>query len=115
MEDEHKRNIFIIIAIIALGLLGWWLFGADGSRSGGMHRGEEAADGPHLAPSLELTEQEKAGDVSGKKAEILGWVRSGKPLSPEERAEIGGIMLSKAAIYNFTDEERFAIFKGLQR
>ena len=117
MENDKKNIVYVIIALIVIGLLGWWLLSSKSSTtdSEAERAAEEAAAGPRLAPALQLTEQEKKGDVSDKKAEIMAYIRSGKELTPEQKGEIGGIMLTKANIYNFTEEERQAIFEALSK
>jgi len=95
MEDTTKKSI---------------ISGGDGASSSGTDTPE-----PTLAPQLQLTPQEKTGDVGDKKADILSLVRSGKALTPEQKGEIGGIMLTKAHIYNFTEEERTDIFEAISK
>lgn len=116
MEDEKKNLVYAVLAVIVIVLLGWWLMSSKGSDSlggGTTTTGVDKGPGSKLSPALQLTEQEKKGDVSDKKAQIMTRVRSGKTLTPAERAEIGGIMLTKANIYNFTEVERQAIFEAL--
>jgi|GEM_PF-1791515 len=119
MEGEKKNVVYAVIALVVIGLLGWWLMSSKGSGvsgSGGQGpTGVDKGPGSKLSPALQLTEQEKKGDVSDKKAQLLSRVRSTKTLTPEERADIGGIMLTKANIYNFTEEERQAIFEALSK
>lgn len=117
MEGEKKGMLYVIIVIVVIAVLGWWFFSA--SPQGGNESvdvgSEEGAGVQELTPSVQLTPAEAAGDVSVKKAEILSRVRSGTLLTQEEKADIGGIMLTKANVYNFTEEERNDIFTALSR
>lgn len=118
MDGEKKNIVYVVVAIIVIALLGWWLLSSpEGSSVGssGETKKSEATPPPQLAPALQLTAQEKSGDVSAKKAEIMTRVRSGTKLTPQERSEIGGIMLTKANVYKFSEEERQAIFKALSK
>lgn len=117
MEDKQSI-LYVIVVIIIIALIGWWVFPApspsvptDNSASAKVEEVPTAT----LAPALQLTEVEKSGNVSERKAEILTIVRSGRALTQAEREEIGGIMLTKANIYNFTEAERQDIFKALSR
>ncbi len=119
MESEPKKVVYSVIALIVIGLLGWWLLSAGPSGSA-IPKGESvkpvANQAPvELAPALQLTAKEKAGDVGEKRAQILTLVNSKTPLTPEEKADIGGIMLTKANVYKFTEVERQAIFAALSR
>ena len=120
MDSEKKNGFYIMLAIVLVILLGAWIFsGQDSTRdTDDSVAGSPTSSGsvsriPKLAPALELTEKEKSGEVSEKKAEILARVHSGTPLTEEEKGEIGGIMLIKAGIYKFSEAERVAIFKAL--
>ena len=113
MDGEKKNVVYVILALIVIGLLGWWVLSKGPSSGFEGDTASEEAPGPQLAPALQLTEKERSGDVSDTKAEIIARVNSGTPLTPEEKARIGGIMLTKANIYNFSEEERQAIFKEL--
>lgn len=116
MDGEKKNIVYVVIALIIIALLGWWLLSSKGSGTGSDSTAtEKAPPGPQLAPALQLTAKEKAGNVGDKKAQIVARVKSSTPLTPEEKAEIGGIMLTKANIYNFSEEERVAIFEALSK
>lgn len=114
-ENNAKKLVSIIVVVILVAVGGYYLL--SGGENGGEGASGEpiATPEPTLAPQLQLTPQEKAGDVGDKKAEVLSLVRSGKSLTDEQKSEIGGIMLTKAHIYNFSDEERADIFEALQR
>lgn len=115
-ENNAKKLVSIIVVIIIIAIGGYFLLSGSGSTGEDGTFGEPVATPePTLAPQLQLTPQEKAGDVGDKKAEVLALVRSGKTLTDEQKSEIGGIMLTKAHIYNFSDEERADIFEALQR
>ena len=109
-----KNIVYVLIALVIIALLGWWVLSSKGTGPS-EKSAEEDLPGPQLAPALQLTADEKRGDVTDKKAEIMAAVRSGKPLTNEQKAEIGGIMLTKAHIYNFTEVERQDIFKALSQ
>lgn len=116
MEGEKKSVLYIIIALVVIVLLGWWFF--SGSAGEEVGTGQAVKSKPTeavLAPALQLTPEEKRGDVSERKTQILARVRSGAPLTPEEKAEIGGLMLAKGKIYNFSEEERVDIFEALSK
>jgi len=110
MENEKKNTLSVVIVIIIVVVVGVWLYW--GSSGSGASTETPTAT---LAPALQLTTQEKTGDVSAKRAEILALVRSDTPLTQEQKAEIGGIMLTKANLYNFNEAERGVIFTALQR
>ncbi len=114
MEGE-KKNTVVITAIILAVVLGVWLFGGFSSAPDDGTTEADIPSAPTLSPALQLTSDEKRGDVSERKAEILSRIRSGSSLSIEEKGEIGGIMLTKAHLYAFTDAEREAIFTALQK
>ena len=106
----------MVAAIIIVVVGGYFLFSADGGGGGPVGAGDGTqTPEPTLAPQLQLTPQEKAGDVGDKKAEILRLVRSGKGLTDEQKGEIGGVMLTKAHIYNFTEAERTDIFEAISQ
>lgn len=110
--DTDKKNIFyVVLALVVIVLLGWWILTSKGGMP--VDNGSSEAGQAQLAPELQLTDSEKRGDVAEKKAEILVRVNSGTPLTAEEKAEIGGIMLTKANIYQFSEAERQQIFKAL--
>jgi hypothetical protein len=117
MQDGKKGLITTIVVLVIVVVGGYFLLttGGEPTSEDQTSATTERTPEPTLAPQLRLTPQEKAGDVSGKKAEILKLVRSGKALRPEEKSEIGGIMLTKAHIYNFSEDERVDIFEALQR
>jgi len=115
MENEKKNTLSVVVVIIIVVVVGVWLyFGSSGSSS---LNGSSSTKVPTatLAPSLQLTTQEKTGNVSAKRAEILALVRSGAPLTQAQKSEIGGIMLTKANLYNFNEAERQVIFKALSK
>ncbi|MDO8564931.1 MAG: hypothetical protein Q7R88_02970 [bacterium] len=114
-QHSPKGAIAIIVVLAILAVGGYLLYQRGGDFDMGTEEEEAAPVEATLAPELELTREEKSGDVSEKKAEILVIVSSGRPLTAEERAEIGGIMLTKAHIYQFSEPERVKIFEALQR
>lgn len=118
-ENNTKSLAVIVVVIVIVAVGGYFFYTGSGSTGGGSGGGGGSerikTPEPTLAPQLQLTPQEKAGDVGDKKAEILKRARSGKLLTPEQKSEIGGIMLTKAHIYNFTEEERVDIFEALQK
>lgn len=114
-ENSTKSFITIIIVIVVVAIGGYFLYTSGGGDGGTGIPAKTTTPEPTLAPQLQLTPQEKAGDVGDKKAEVLRLVRSGKTLTDEQKSEIGGIMLTKAHIYNFSDAERADIFKALQK
>ncbi|PIR52865.1 hypothetical protein COU76_04205 [Candidatus Peregrinibacteria bacterium CG10_big_fil_rev_8_21_14_0_10_49_10] len=115
--EEKKPIAFVIVALIVVVLVGWWIFNNPQNGPAGTKDVviDETPVEPQLAPELQLSKEEKAGNVDGKKAEIVALVTSGATLTQEQKAEIGGIMLTKANIYNFSEEERQAIFDALSR
>ncbi len=115
MEGEKKKALSIVIVIVLVLLLGVWYFWDSLSDSAPVSNSNAPVPQAELAPALKLTEEEKTGNVSAKRAQILSAVNSGRALTSAERSEISGIMLTKAHIYTFSDEERKAIFKALQR
>jgi len=114
MEQDKKNLIYVVVTIIVLVLLGMWLFGKEGTGDEG-----SAAIPPPPPPSVsvqvKLTPEEKSGDVSDKKAEILSRIRSNTPLTTAEKQEIQLIMATKANIYKFSEEERQEIFAAFNR
>ncbi|PIR53637.1 hypothetical protein COU76_00010 [Candidatus Peregrinibacteria bacterium CG10_big_fil_rev_8_21_14_0_10_49_10] len=113
--EEKKPIAFVIVALIAVVGVGIWLFSGKDVQN---DSGEEAVV-QEVPASVEvevtLTPEEKSGDVSSKKAEILGKINSGAVLTTEEKQEITLIMATKANIYNFTEEERKAIFAAFNK
>lgn len=116
-EGNKKSIVSVIIVIVVVVIGGYLLYTQGGTDTGGAGESGEATVTPEptLAPQLQLTQKERAGDVGDKKADVLSLVRSGKALTPEQKSEIGGIMLTKAHIYNFSEEERQDIFAALQK
>ncbi len=119
--EEKKSLTYIVLAVIVVAVFGW-LFISGGDSNSSMTGGEstsssdkKASATPQLAPALQLTKEEKAGNVSEKKASIMARVNSETPLTQEEKAEIGGIMLTKGEVYKFTEAERQAIFVALSK
>lgn len=116
MEQDNKKGLVTAIVVVIIVIVGGYLLYTQGGTGGAGESPKTAVTPePALAPQLELTPRERAGDVGDKKADILELVRSGKPLTPEQKAEIGGIMLTKAHIYQFSEPERVKIFEALQR
>lgn len=117
--QEKKSLAYVIVALIIAALLGWWLFGGKGGIGTGGSATQETVSPKPVPPTVtaevKLTPQEKSGDVSAKKAEILALVRSGTPLTTEQKQEITLIMATKANIYKFSEEERQAIFAAFNR
>jgi len=118
MEPEKKNVIYVVVALIVLILLGFWVFGKKGT-GGGTSDDGSAGTPPPPPPSVtvevKLTPEEKAGNVDGKKAQILSRIRSTTPLTVAEKQEIQLIMATKANIYQFSEEERKEIFAAFNR
>lgn len=120
MEGEKKNIVYVVIALIVIALLGWWLLSSDSSGSSGQSDSTpdmSAKEAPpaQVSPTVKLTPDEKSGDVTSKKAEILALVKTGKSLTSEQRSEITLIMLTKANIYQFSGEEQELISAALSR
>ncbi len=127
MEPTHTKSaigaVVIVLVVVALGYLAL----APESTA---PEGDPAAKSVSRAQSV-LRENPRFEDaqVLGEKAltksqtdaiaknktAIMKTVGTERVLSPEERSEIGNIMLTQAHLYNFTDEERDAIFDSLRR
>ena len=123
MEDTSKKSlvtVIIVVAIIAIG--GYFLFaspvnGPDGAAPAGesnLVRETPKVTEAQLLGDAALSEREQSG-IDTHKQNILRLARSGRALSDEEKSTIGNIMLTRAHLYNFTDEEREAVFDALRR
>lgn len=117
--EAKKPLAYILLAIIVVVGLGVWLFrGNDKDDRGGATEQTQNSSGkipPSVSLDIKLTPEEKSGDVSAKKAEILARVRSATPLTVAEKQEITLIMATKANIYQFNEAERKAIFAAFNR
>ena len=115
MESDTKTTFSIAVAVVIIFMIGFWLFSNHAPTRGGVSETTSAMKGSEVAPAFELTAQEKSGKVSQKRADILARVRSKTALTSAEREEIGGIMLAKAHLYQFSEMERQEIFKALSQ
>ncbi len=116
MEGEKKTKY--IAGAVVFTVLVFWLFSGDSATPRGNETEDEtttAVSAPVVAPALKKTSEEERGEILQKKTEILTRVRSQTPLTSKEKEEIGGIMLTKGYLYNFTAGEREVIFSALQR
>lgn len=115
--EERKPLAYVIIALVVVVMLGIWLFSGSREGNGSSGQGEDVAEEIPVSVKVEvkLTPEEKTGDVSSKKAEIMTKINSGAELTTEDKKEITLIMATKANIYNFTEEERKAIFAAFNR
>lgn len=113
MENSKKGSVGLIILIVLLAIVAYFIFVSP--KGGSILPSFNSNPPPELAPALKLTSQEKTGDVSAKRAEIIALVNSGNRLTDAQKGEISGILLTKANLYKFTDAERQAIFKALNR
>lgn len=128
MEPTRTKSAFwTVIIVLAAAAGGYFVFAPDESSA---PAGEPASRPVARAPSV-LRENPRFEDaqVLGEKAltksqtdaiaknktAIMKTVGTERALSPEERSEIGNIMLTQAHLYNFTDEERDAVFDALRR
>ena len=118
--EEKKSLAYIVVVVIVVAVIGWlFVSGKDSSdrmiEEDSAYSSDETSDNPKLAPSLQLTKEEKSGNISGKKIEIMARVNSGTPLIQEEKSEIAGILLTKGEVYNFSESERQAIYAALSK
>lgn len=123
MEDASKKSlitIIIAVAIVAVG--GYFLLaspanGPDGAapvKESKLARETPQVTEKQLLGDAGLTASQQS-DIEKHKQDILRLARSGKTLSDDEKSAIGNIMLTRAHLYNFTDEEREAVFDALRR
>jgi hypothetical protein len=113
MEQEKKNVIYVVVALIVLILLGMWIFGSKGAETPSASQAEGTTPPPpppSVTVQVNLTPEEKSGNVDGKKAQILARIRSNTPLTVAEKQEIQLIMATKANIYQWTEDERKEIF-----
>ena len=77
MESEKKNGLFVIIALVVVALLVWWLWPTSSGPGSGQAVGDDSGQStqasappppPQLAPELQLTADEKAGNIAEKKA-----------------------------------------------
>ena len=113
MENSKKGSVGLIILVVLLAIVAYFVFASP--KGGSILPSFNSNPPPELAPALQMTSQEKTGDVSAKRAEILSLANSGKPLTNAQKGEISGILLTKANLYKFNDAERQAIFSALNR
>ena len=116
--EEKKPLAYIVLVIVIVGGLGMWLLGDNNKDDLGSAKQEQVVAQkvpPSVSPTITLTSEEKSGDVAFKKAEILIRIKSTTPLTVAEKQEITLIMATKANIYQFSEEERKAIFAAFSR
>ncbi len=117
--EEKKPLAYIVLVIVIVGGLGMWLFRGDNNKNdrGSAEQKQTVTKKapPSVSLDIKLTPEEKSGDVAFKKAEILIRIKSTTPLTVAEKQEITLIMATKANIYQFSEEERKAIFAAFSR
>ena len=124
MHPANNKTLFIVVGALALLALGYYLFSNSDSVSGpnqygGTSESSVVKNAPQVSNDQLLGKQEltvnQSADIAAHKAEILARVSSGKPLTSEEKATIGRIMLTEAHLYHFNETERQEIFAALKR
>ena len=123
MEDTSKKSLITIIMVVAVVAIGGYFLLA--SPANGPEGVMPVTESKLVRETPKVTEEQLLGDaglsanqqseVLKHKQDILRVARSGKALSDGEKSTIGNIMLTRAHLYNFTDEEREAVFDALRR
>ena len=123
MEDASKKSLITIIMVVAVVAIGGYFLLA--SPANGPEGVMPITESKLVRETPKVTEEQLLGDaglsanqqseVLKHKQDILRVARSGKALSDGEKSTIGNIMLTRAHLYNFTDEEREAVFDALRR
>jgi hypothetical protein len=123
MEDTSKKSLITIIMVVAVVAIGGYFLLA--SPANGPEGVTPVTESKLVRETPKVTEEQLLGDaglsvnqqgeVLKHKQDILRVARSGTALSDGEKSTIGNIMLTRAHLYNFTDEEREAVFDALRR
>lgn len=123
MEDTSKKSLITIIIAVAIVAVGGYFLLA--SPANGPEGAAPAKESKLVRETPKITEEQLLGDaglnanqqsdIEKHKQDILRLARSSKTLSDGEKSTIGNIMLTRAHLYNFTDEEREAVFDALRR
>lgn len=123
MEDASKKSLITVIIAVAIVAVGGYFFLA--SPANGPEGAAPAKESKLVRETPKVTEEQLLGDttlsqsqqsdIEKHKQDVLRLARSGKTLSNDEKSTIGNIMLTRAHLYNFTDEEREAVFDALRR
>lgn len=123
MEDTSKKSLItVIVAIAVVAIGGYFLLASPANGPEGVAPAKESKlvrETPKVTEEQLLGDAElnanQQSDIERHKQDILRLARSGKTLSDDEKSTIGNIMLTRAHLYNFTDEEREAVFDALRR
>lgn len=124
MEDKNSaKSVVTIVIVLVIVLVGGYLLLSGGGDNGGIGQSSSAKAVVENTPRLndeqllgkaEIPDTQRAA-IAEHKQDILRLARSSKTLSDDEKSTIGNIMLTRAHLYNFTDEEREAVFDALRR
>ena len=117
MESNKRITSSAVIAIFALVVLGFWLFGGKTSDENKMEGHTEANSESHVAPAFQLTQEEKSDNISLKKTEILERTRNSSPplTKTEKESIVKYVSGANGAQFNFTLEEKLLIVKAINR
>ncbi len=120
--EENKKGLLVIVVLIVIVAVGYMVWNSPSTPVGTI---PAVASKPTISPEPVISPDQLIGKVritpaledkiAVHKKEILDRVSSGKPLTDADKSAIGGIMLSEAHLYGFTDAERAQIFAALQR
>lgn len=126
MQKQSKGGLILAFVVVLI-IIGAVFFASDSSP---LPSPKGNQDSPNQASELlnrmpQFSDAERLGDddlseaqgqgVLAYKAELLARVASDAPLSEDEKAGIGRLMLVEAHLYDFSNEEREAIFDALRR
>ena len=117
MDSPHKKLYIALCVLVVLIIGAYALVPSDSlapSRQRDISGSIPAFTNEQLLGDAEVTPAEKQ-DVVAYKAQLLAKVASGALFSSEEKGSIGKLMLTDAHLYDFSDEEREAIFSALRR
>ena len=123
MEDASKKSLItIIVAVAVIAVGGYFLLASPANGPEGavpvteskLVRETPKVTEEQLFGDAELTASQQSGILKHKQ-DILRLARSGKALSDAEKSAIGNLMLTRAHLYDFTNEEREAVFDSLRR
>lgn len=122
MEQENSKKILVAgVIMAAVAIAGYFLFVSPANGPGVA----VPAESKLISETPKVTEEQLLGnenllqgqqsDIEKHKQDILALVNSGKTFTDDEKSTIGNIMLTRAHLYNFTDEERETVFSALRR
>ena len=116
--EQMQKNAFILFGTLLLFIVAaYFLFRPEGGRSGsprGFLAYAPVFSAEERLGTKEISEGQRKRALYVKK-ELLAEARSQTAFSTEEKAAIGKLMLTEAHLYDFSEEERDAVFSALRR